>query len=253
MIRIEGITRNFGSGDSEVHILKGIDIVIESGEFAAIQGPSGSGKSTLLGIMAGLERPTSGRLYHDENQFTEMDEAALTRYRSENVGFIFQNFQLIPSLTALENVKIPLELAGHRIAPGRVEDMLASVGLEHRLGHFPNQLSGGEQQRVAIARALIHEPRTIFADEPTGNLDTKSGSRVMELLRNRAAGTTLILVTHDAEVAAMADRTITLRDGAVVEDRRNTRPIAGLGSSRARQEHGSPLAGLVSRLTGLFS
>ena len=201
-------------------MLRDVSFTLESGAFAAIVGPSGSGKTTLLGLLAGLDVPSGGQVLLDGTDLTALDEDARARLRGEKVGFVFQSFQLIPTLTAVENVTVPLELRGERGAEARARELLDRVGLSGRGHHFPTQLSGGEQQRVAIARAFVNRPRILFADEPTGNLDGATGSRIVELLEslNREDGTTIVLVTHDLSLAARARRVIRVADGAVVED-----------------------------------
>jgi putative ABC transport system ATP-binding protein len=204
-----------------VEILRGIDLRIERGQFAAIMGPSGSGKSTLLGLLAGLDNATSGRILLDGEDITGLSEDRMAEVRGRKIGFVFQSFQLIPTLTAEENVLLPAELAGAGPdAARRARELLDRVGLSDRLDHYPVQLSGGEQQRVALARAFITRPPILLADEPTGNLDGNTGQHVLELMLelNRVEGATLILVTHDPGLAAHADRVITLRDGLVVSD-----------------------------------
>jgi putative ABC transport system ATP-binding protein len=204
-----------------VNILRGVDLKVSSGEAVGIVGPSGSGKTSLLMLLAGLERPTAGRLQVAGHDLAGMDEDSLARFRRQHVGIVFQSFHLIPTMTALENVAVPLEFAGRRDAFGRAEEALRSVGLGHRLTHYPGQLSGGEQQRVALARAFVAEPRLLLADEPTGNLDRGTGGQVMELLfglRERF-GTTLLLITHDPALAARCDRQVRIEDGLIVADR----------------------------------
>jgi putative ABC transport system ATP-binding protein len=219
MLRCEALTRSFPSGGRALAVVKNITLAIEDGAFVAILGPSGSGKSTLLGLMAGLDEPTAGKVWLDGVDLATLDEDARARLRGEKVGFVFQSFQLIPTLTARENIQVPLELRGLE-AQRRADELLARVGLGDRGHHYPAQLSGGEQQRVALARAFSHRPRVLFADEPTGNLDAATGARVIELMAelNREAGTTLVLVTHDQGLAARAGRVIRLRDGEVVSD-----------------------------------
>ena len=219
MIRCERLTQTYASGGRELVVLKDISFELDAGGFLAIIGPSGSGKSTLLGLLAGLDQPRSGRVWLDGDELTQLDEDARARLRGQKVGFVFQSFQLIPTLTALENVMVPLELRGE-VAGERAEALLARVGLADRLHHYPAQLSGGEQQRVAIARAFGIRPRALFADEPTGNLDAATGATVIDLLveLNREAGATLVLVTHDPELAARARRVIRLAGGEVVSD-----------------------------------
>jgi putative ABC transport system ATP-binding protein len=191
---------------------------VPQGQFLSIVGPSGSGKSTLLGLIAGLDAPTSGDVFIDEVNITRLGEDGLARLRGEKIGFVFQFFHLIPSLTAYENVAVPMEIAGVASPGSRARSLLEEVGLTGRAHHYPSQLSGGEQQRVALARALANNPPIVLADEPTGNLDTTNGRHIMELLRevHRARGTTIVLVTHDAELAALADARLVLRDGRVV-------------------------------------
>jgi putative ABC transport system ATP-binding protein len=221
MIQVAGLTKTIATPTHRVDILKGIDLEIPRGQFAAIMGPSGSGKSTLLGLLAGLDNPTSGRIVLDGEDITGLEEDDLALLRGRKIGFVFQSYHLIPTLTAEENVLLPLELSGHS-ADGvdRARELLESVGLLDRRDHYPVQLSGGEQQRVALARAFVVRPPILLADEPTGNLDTTNGRMVLELLvaLNRREGTTLVLVTHDQQVSEQADRRITLRDGRVVED-----------------------------------
>ncbi len=220
MIEVRGVRKWIQNGSRRVEILKGIDISIPSGQFVAIVGASGSGKSTLLGLLAGLDTPSEGEIILDGTPIHNLEEEALATVRGHKLGFVFQSYQLIPTLTALENVLLPFELnlPGNGIPQAR--KLLEQVGLGERMDHYPVQLSGGEQQRVALARAFIVEPPIVMADEPTGNLDTVNGQKVLELLlsRNRQAGTTLVLVTHDPQVAALAHRKIVLRDGLVVED-----------------------------------
>ncbi|MCK6445618.1 MAG: ABC transporter ATP-binding protein [Planctomycetes bacterium] len=216
-IECRAIVKRLPSGSALLTILDTLDLAIEPGEFVAILGPSGSGKSTLLGLLAGLDRPTSGEIRIDGERIDTLDEDALALLRRRKVGFVFQSFQLLGNLTALENVLLPLELAGVASARDRARELLAAVGLGERGHHFPSQLSGGEQQRVALARAFAPRPAILFADEPTGNLDLATGARVLELLvelRSRE-NTTLVLVTHDREVARLADRRIHLRAGRI--------------------------------------
>ena len=219
LLSCEALTKTYASGGRELTVLSNITFEVEPGDFVAILGPSGSGKSTLLGLLAGLDRPTSGSVQLDGVDLGGLSEDQRARLRGEKVGFVFQSFHLIPTLTALENVQVPLELRGQP-ARGRAEELLARVGLEKRAHHYPAQLSGVEQQRVALARAFGHGPRVVFADEPTGNLDAATGATVIGLLgeMNRTIGTTLVLVTHDPELAARARRVVRLADGAVVSD-----------------------------------
>ena len=218
-IELDNVELSLGRGAARVHILKGISLNVDRGEAIGLVGPSGSGKSTLLMTMAGLERPDSGTIRIDGQDLGPMDEDALARFRGRRIGIVFQSFHLLPTMTALENVAIPLELAGMPDAHGRARKELEAVGLGHRLSHFPAQLSGGEQQRVAVARAMAPDPAILVADEPTGNLDETTGRQIMDLVftMKRDRGTTLVLVTHDATLARRCDRTITLRSGNVVE------------------------------------
>jgi putative ABC transport system ATP-binding protein len=212
------LTKEYPSGDSIVTALDAVSLEIPAGMFVAVTGASGSGKTTLLGLLAGLDTPTRGTVVLDGVDLSTLTEDGRARLRGEKVGFIFQSFQLIPTLTALENVAVPLELRGTPHATDRAAEWLARVGLTPRAAHFPAQLSGGEQQRVAIARAFVNEPRILFADEPTGNLDRSAGERVIELLGalNREAGVTILLVTHDPSLAARAERVIRLADGRAI-------------------------------------
>ncbi len=208
------------TGGSTVEILKGIDLLIPGGQFVAIMGSSGSGKSTLLGLLAGLDSPSEGSVLVDGVDISRMAEDKLAQVRGSKIGFVFQSYQLIPTLTALENVLLPFELNARGDGRARARALLESVGLAGRLNHYPVQLSGGEQQRVALARAFVLEPPIVLADEPTGNLDSSNGQHVLELLttRQREAGTTLVMVTHDPQIAERADRRIVLRDGMIVTD-----------------------------------
>jgi putative ABC transport system ATP-binding protein len=221
MLVARELTKTFPSGDRTITVLRDVSFTIGDGEFVAIVGPSGSGKTTLLGLLAGLDTPSAGCVRLDDVDLASLDEDARARLRGEKVGFVFQSFQLIPTLTALENVRVPLDLRGDQTALARATDLLARVGLADRMHHYPVRLSGGEQQRVAIARAFVNSPRVLFADEPTGNLDQMTGLRIVALLEelNRDAGTTVVIVTHDVELAAHARRIIRLSDGLVVEDR----------------------------------
>ena len=219
MIKTSQLSKRVGTASSELEILRGIDLEIKQGETAAIVGASGSGKSTLLGLLAGLDSPTAGDIYLDDINIVDLDEDQRATLRSEKVGFVFQNFQLLPALTALENVMLPLELAGTQDAREKSEGFLARVGLGERLHHYPRTLSGGEQQRVAIARAFASAPVILFADEPTGNLDTVTGANVVRLLfdLNIEEGTTLVLVTHDTDLADRCQRKFTMSAGRLEE------------------------------------
>jgi putative ABC transport system ATP-binding protein len=220
MLEARSLTKEYPSGDQRLTVLRDVSFLIPDRARVAIVGPSGSGKTTLLGLLAGLDTPTSGNVLLDGENLSILGEDARARIRGEKVGFVFQSFQLIPSLSALENVQVPLELRGDREATARAKDLLARVGLSGRGHHLPAQLSGGEQQRVAIARAFVNRPKLLFADEPTGNLDAATGQRIIELLEslNRDAGTTIVLVTHDSALAERTQRIIRLRDGAVTSD-----------------------------------
>ena len=219
MIDLREVSKTVMSGTAPLTILHPLSLQIPRGRFLAVLGPSGSGKSTLLGLIAGLDAPTSGSVVIDGVDITRLDEDRLAKLRGEKIGFVFQFFHLIPSLTALENVSVPMEIIGVKAARSRAQALLEEVGLTGRAHHYPSQLSGGEQQRVALARALANDPPIVLADEPTGNLDTANGRHIMELLRHvhTARGTTVVLVTHDAELASMADARMRLRDGRVVE------------------------------------
>ena len=221
MLVARGLTKEYQSGGRPLAVLRDVAFTLGDGAFCAIVGPSGSGKTTLLGLLAGLDTPSAGVVSIDGVELQALSEDARARLRGEKVGFVFQSFQLIPTLAALENVTVPLELRGVKGAAERARELLARVGLGDRTHHFPQQLSGGEQQRVAIARAFVNRPKILFADEPTGNLDAKTGARIVELLEalNREDGTTIVLVTHDLVLAERADRIIRLADGLVVEDR----------------------------------
>ena len=216
VFQMRGVTKVYQLGDLEVHALRGVDLDLYQGEFVVVLGPSGSGKSTLLNILGGLDVPTSGEVHYLDHNLTDAGDSALTRFRRDHVGFVFQFYNLIPSLTALENVALVTEIARHPMAP---EEALRLVGLGDRLNHFPAQLSGGEQQRVAIARAVAKRPDVLLCDEPTGALDSKTSEEVMQLFGEiNASGITVILVTHEPSVAAKAQRTIRLRDGKVEPD-----------------------------------
>jgi len=217
LIAARGLVFTVGAASGEVNILRGIDLAVEAGEAVGIVGPSGSGKTSLLMLLAGLERPTAGSLTVAGHELARMNEDALARFRREHIGIVFQAFHLVPTMTALENVAVPLEFAGRADAFERAEMALAGVGLSHRLSHYPGQLSGGEQQRVALARAFVAEPHLLLADEPTGNLDRANGAHVMELLFDLRArfGTTLLLITHDPALTARCDRQVRIEDGRI--------------------------------------
>ncbi|MDD7910979.1 MULTISPECIES: ABC transporter ATP-binding protein [Pseudovibrio] len=222
--RTTGLTKVYGEGEAAVHALRGVDLEIPSGEIVVLLGASGSGKSTLLNIIGGLDRASDGTAYFENDELTAMSDAELTAYRREHVGFVFQFYNLMPSLTAYENVELVTEIADDPMAP---EDALALVGLKERVDHFPAQLSGGEQQRVAIARAIAKNPRVLFCDEPTGALDSTTGRTVLEVLKevNEKLGATVLIVTHAANTAAMADRVIHFADGAIREVTKNTHKL----------------------------
>jgi len=217
VLECRGLTKELPSGALRLTVLVAVDLAIAAGEFVAILGPSGSGKTTLLGLLAGLDRPSAGEVWLAGQRIDGLSEDALARLRRGRVGFVFQSFQLLGNLTALENVCVPLELTGVSDARSRAERLLGEVGLAERLHHYPAQLSGGEQQRVALARAFASEPSVLFADEPTGNLDAETGARVLALISDlrKRRGTTLVLVTHDPEVAARADRRVHLLAGRI--------------------------------------
>jgi putative ABC transport system ATP-binding protein len=217
-----GLTRRYGEGETAVDALAGVSLEIEAGRLTAVMGPSGSGKSTLMHILAGLDKPTSGTVTIAGELITSMDDNALTQLRRRHIGFVFQFYNLLPMLTAEENIRLPLSVAGAKIDQAWLAELAEKVGLSHRLAHRPAELSGGQQQRIALARALVARPTVVFADEPTGNLDTKSSAEILTLLRDMSAayGQTIVMVTHDPRAAAIADRTFYLLDGRVALDRR---------------------------------
>jgi putative ABC transport system ATP-binding protein len=225
VLETRGVTKVYRMGEVDVHALRGVDAALYSGELVVLVGASGSGKSTLLNILGGLDSPSDGRVFYREEELTGADSWELTRYRREHVGFVFQFYNLIPSLTARENVALVTDIATHPLEPAEALEM---VGLADRLDHFPAQLSGGEQQRVAIARAIAKQPEVLLCDEPTGALDYRTGVLVLEVIErvNQALGTTTAVITHNAPIAAMADRVITLHDGQVLEERRNPTRMA---------------------------
>ena len=219
MIELRGVSKTVESGGRPLTILHPLNLLIPSGRFLAVVGPSGSGKSTLLGLVAGLDAPSTGEILIDGTDITRLGEDELAKLRGDKIGFVFQFFHLVPSLTAFENILVPMEIAKRRDAVARARQLLEEVGLSDRGHHYPSQLSGGEQQRVAIARALANNPPIVLADEPTGNLDSTTGRHIMELLLDvhRSRQTTLVLVTHDAELASLADSRLSLRDGRPVD------------------------------------
>jgi putative ABC transport system ATP-binding protein len=222
MITLQNVTKTVRSGADDLTILDNVSFAIPDGEFVAVTGASGSGKSTLLGLIAGLDAPSNGAILIDDANVTEMSEDALAKLRSEKIGFVFQSFHLIPSLTAFENVLIPMEILGLKDARSRAEKLLAEVDLTNRGHHYPTELSGGEQQRIAIARAFANQPKILLADEPTGNLDSKNGQHIFDLMTelHRQNHVTLVLVTHDQNLAETAQRQIVMKDGRVVSDER---------------------------------
>jgi putative ABC transport system ATP-binding protein len=229
VVTANGVSRRYGEGDTCVKALRGVSLEITRGQLTAVMGPSGSGKSTLMHILAGLDKPTEGEVAIAGTEITELNDAELTRLRREHIGFVFQFFNLLPMLTARENIVLPLNLAGAKSSKnGWVEELSAKVGLTERLSHRPAELSGGQQQRVAIARALVSRPTVMFADEPTGNLDSNTSGEILELLRESVSsyGQTTVMVTHDAHAAAIADRILFLADGLIVKE---------LGRSSARE------------------
>lgn len=229
----EDVSRDYTSGNRRLRVLDRVSFSLDQGEVCAIVGPSGSGKTTLLGLCAGLDEPSEGRVILCGHELGSLSEDARARIRNDNVGFVFQAFQLIPTLTALENVMVPAELRGDRSARRRAADLLEQVGLADRATHYPKQLSGGEQQRVAIARAFINRPSILFADEPTGNLDDETGATIESLLfdLNETAGTTLVIVTHDLDLAHRTGRVIRLRGGAVASDERLRDPVGSISGN----------------------
>ena len=224
IVSIEGVTRRYGQGDTAVDALRGVSLEIERGKLTAVMGPSGSGKSTLMHILAGLDRPTAGRVVIDGVDVTRLSEKKMTLLRRERIGFVFQFFNLLPMLTAEENVLLPLSIAGRKPDEQWLEELLVTVGIADRRRHRPSELSGGQQQRVAIARALVSNPAVLFADEPTGNLDSATSKDVLRVLRNAVddLGQTTVMVTHDAGAASMADRILFIADGRIVKDLRES-------------------------------
>ena len=228
MIQLESITKTYQVGTEKVDVLKNIDLTIEDGEFVAIMGPSGSGKSTLMNIIGFLDRPTRGNYFLDGKEIVDMQDHELARIRNQTIGFVFQQFHLLPRLTALKNVELPMIYAGVKKQERmiRAREALEKVGLSERMDYLPNKLSGGQKQRVAIARAIVNEPQVILADEPTGALDSKTSKQIMELftMLNKEEGTTIVVVTHEQGVAAYADRIIYVRDGTIIQDDTNPEP-----------------------------
>jgi putative ABC transport system ATP-binding protein len=214
------VTRRYGEGETAVDALRGVSVEVPKGRLTAVMGPSGSGKSTLMHILAGLDKPTSGSVTVAGTEITTLKDSDLTKLRRNHIGFVFQFFNLLPMLTADENIKLPLSIAGEKVDKARYDELVAAVGLSDRLSHRPSELSGGQQQRVAIARALVSEPEVVFADEPTGNLDSKTGAEILELLRHSVEemGQTIVMVTHEARAAVIADRVLYLADGKIVRE-----------------------------------
>jgi putative ABC transport system ATP-binding protein len=219
VVAARDLTRRYGTGDTTVEALRGVSLSVEQGELTAIMGPSGSGKSTLMHLLAGLDRPTEGRVWIAGTEIASLNDNQLTKLRRTHIGFVFQFFNLLPMLTAEENVLLPLQIAGVKPEPAFIEELLREIGLDDRRSHRPAELSGGQQQRVAIARALVSRPSVLFADEPTGNLDSKTSGEILELLRRSVEtyGQTTVMVTHDAKAAAIADRVLVLADGEIVK------------------------------------
>lgn len=222
LLRTEGLRKEYGSKDSKVVALKPTNLIINKGEFTAIVGPSGSGKSTLLHLLAALDRPSSGHVYVNDKDIYTMNENDLSAFRRRNIGFIFQAFNLIPILSVEENIKLPLLMDGKKVDDGHIKEIMKALDIESRADHLPGEISGGQQQRTSIARALANKPEIIFADEPTGNLDSKNSNEVLDLLTSsiKRYNQTLVMITHDKDIAKRADRVITLFDGQIVEDKR---------------------------------
>jgi putative ABC transport system ATP-binding protein len=222
VVSAQEVTRRYGEGDTAVDALRGVSLEIEPGKLTAVMGPSGSGKSTLMHILAGLDKPTSGTVAIAGEEITKMNDNELTQLRRKHIGFVFQFYNLLPMLNAEENVKLPLSVAGEKADPGWFNELITKVGLNGRLKHRPTELSGGQQQRVAVARALVNRPTVVFADEPTGNLDSKSSAEILALLKDavESYGQTIVMVTHDPRAAAIADRILYIADGEIVLDQR---------------------------------
>jgi putative ABC transport system ATP-binding protein len=220
VVTARGLERHYGEGETAVHALRGVDLDIQPGRLTAVMGPSGSGKSTLMHLLAGLDRADAGEVEIGGTRVTGLDDGGLTALRREHIGFVFQFFNLLPMLTAKENILLPLEIAGRPVDPAWFDDLVEKVGLGDRLGHRPSEMSGGQQQRVAVARALVGRPTVVFADEPTGNLDSATSAEILDLLRTTVDtfGQTIVMVTHDPQAAQIADRTVHLHDGQIVRD-----------------------------------
>jgi putative ABC transport system ATP-binding protein len=220
VVTARGLSRRYGAGETAVHALRGVDLDVQAGRLTAVMGPSGSGKSTLMHLLAGLDRPDDGEVEVGGTRVTGLDDKGLTALRRDHIGFVFQFFNLLPMLTARENILLPLEIAGRSPDPAWFDELIAKIGLGDRLGHRPSEMSGGQQQRVAVARALIGRPTVVFADEPTGNLDSTTSAEILDLLRSAVDGfgQTTVMVTHDPHAAAIADRVLFLADGRIVRD-----------------------------------
>src|SRR5215212_8990581 len=220
VVTARGLERHYGEGETAVHALRGVDLDIQSARLTAVMGPSGSGKSTLMHLLAGLDRADAGEVEISGTRVTGLDDTGLTALRREHIGFVFQFFNLLPMLTAKENILLPLEIAGRDVDPAWFDDLVEKVGLRDRLGHRPSEMSGGQQQRVAVARSLVGRPTVVFADEPTGNLDSATSAEILDLLRAMvdSAGQTIVMVTHDPQAAKIADRVLYLNDGQIVSD-----------------------------------
>ena len=225
-VEARGLTRVYGEGTTAVEALRGVDLDVRSGELVAVMGPSGSGKSTLMHILAGLDKPTAGTVTIAGNEITKLDDSKLTQLRRDHIGFVFQFFNLLPMLDTVENITLPLSIAGEKPEKAWLDELLVKMGLDKRRDHRPAQLSGGQQQRVAIARSLVTKPTILFADEPTGNLDSKTGGEILDLVRSStdAYGQTTVMVTHEARAAAIADRNLFLEDGLIVKELRSASP-----------------------------
>jgi putative ABC transport system ATP-binding protein len=243
-VRARALTKTYGKGEAQVRALDGVDVDFEAGRFTAIMGPSGSGKSTLMHLLAGLDTATSGQAFLGGTEVTSLGDKALTQLRRDRIGFVFQQFNLLPMFTAEQNVTLPVELAGGTVDRGWLDVLVRTLGLEQRLDHRPSELSGGQQQRVAIARALIAQPDVVFADEPTGNLDSRSGAEVLSFLRRsvRELGRTIIMVTHDPTAAAYADRVVLLADGRIAGEISDPTPEAVLAGLDALRSLEAPVA-----------
>jgi len=255
VVQARGLTRSYGKGDATVQALAGVDVDIFQGRLTAIMGPSGSGKSTLMHILAGLDQPTKGQVWIDGSEITRLKEKRLTQLRRDKIGFIFQSFNLLATLTADENIVLPLSLARRRADEAWRRSVIEAVGLQDRLSHRPAELSGGQQQRVAVARALITRPAVLFADEPTGNLDSRTGEEVLGLLRRSVDefGQTVIMVTHDAGAASIADRVIFLKDGGIVQDRERMSRDAIYDTIKHLEDAAAPGYGTVADALARFA